>query len=148
MNCFIVRKGEPYALALLFRFTGFYFGKFGGELLTKEPSISETPAVTCALLQALERIRTRLVIAIAVETKLTPPALRQYYLEMVDSMSECIKILRRGLRNGIKVENKCLQVLQELRSLPQPDQELQSKEALQLCRRLQHILTAISPLDD
>jgi hypothetical protein len=144
----IVRKGELYAPALLFRVTGFYFGKLGGELLINERAFGGIPAVTCALLQALERTRTRLVIAIAAETKLTPPTLRRYYLETEESMRKCIKELRRGLRNGMKADSKWFQALQELRNLPQPDQRPQSKEALQLCRRLQEILTTISSIDD
>jgi hypothetical protein len=132
----------------LFRVTAFYFGKLGGELLIKEPVSGGTATVTCALLQALERARTSLAIAIAAETKLTPPTLRQYYLETADAMRKCIKKLRRELRNGMNDERRWFQALEELHSLPQSEQKLQSKEVLQLCRRLQDILTTISPIDD
>jgi hypothetical protein len=117
-------------------------------LLIKEPALGGNPAITDALLQALERTRTTLVIAIAEETKLTPPTLRQYYLETADSMRRCIKKLSRRLRNGVKDENKWLVVLEELHNLSKPEARHGPGEVLQMCKRLQDILTAISPTDD
>jgi hypothetical protein len=117
-------------------------------VLINKPAPGETPIVIRALLQALERARTSLAIAIAVETKLTPPAQWQYYLDTADVMGKCIRKLRRDLRNGMKDEVKLFQVLEELHNLSEPKEKRQSKEVLQLCRRLRDIMAAISLTDD
>jgi len=132
----------------LFRVAGTYFEKLGAELIFKKPTSEETPTTNYALLQALERTRTSLAVLIAAETKLTPPILRQYYLETADAMRRCIKKLRRELRNGMKDEHRLVQVLEELHNLPQSARKLQSKEMLQMCRHLQDILAIISPVDE
>jgi len=117
-------------------------------LLINTPALAKTPSHASMLLQALERTRTILAIAIAAETKSTPPMLRQYYLETADSMHKCIKRLRMGIRNGVKDEGRWLRALVELGNLSHEEEKSQSKEVLHLCQRMQEILTIISPVGD
>jgi len=117
-------------------------------LQQKEPDPGDIPALSRMLLLALERARSRLAIAIAAETKVTPPARWQYYLETAEEMRRCVKELRWELRNGLAEEGKWFQALEELHRLPPAEQRPRSREAQQLCGRVREILAALFLMGD
>lgn len=83
--------------------------------MTEDPTSTR---VSMDLLLALEFARTRLAIAIAAESKSTPPERWQYYLDTADRMSRCLRKLRK---NGMKmaISNKEeFRALEALRRIP------------------------------
>jgi hypothetical protein len=85
------------------------------------------------LIQALESARTRLAVAIASETKSTPPEQRQYYLETADRMQRFTKMVRAG-SGALQNRHDWERTLEALKRLP-----AQSK-ALPLCQTLREIV--------
>jgi hypothetical protein len=89
------------------------------------------------LLFALESARTRLAVAIAAETKSTPLAQWQYYLDTSDRMRVFIRKLRRQSFDEPPEPEDYMRALEALRRLP-----IQGK-AMRLCRILGEIVTKL-----
>ncbi len=85
------------------------------------------------LLLAIESARNRLAVAIASETKSTPPDRRQYYLETADRMRRISRKLRKDGAGIPQDRQPWIRALEALNRLP-----AQSK-ALPLCRILRDI---------
>ena len=89
------------------------------------------------LLFALESARMRLSVAIAMESKSTPRARWQHYLETTDRMRQFTKQLRNvdaELSQSLGGWNRALEIL---RNLPDPDR------ASRLCEILQGIVAEL-----
>jgi hypothetical protein len=89
------------------------------------------------LLVALEKSRTRLAVAIAAESKITPLDRWQYYLDTADRMRRCIKKLRHADFNGEPGLKDWNRALYALRQLPVHD------TAWHLCRFLGEIVAML-----
>jgi hypothetical protein len=70
------------------------------------------------LLMALESARTRLAVAIASETKSTPPDRLQYYFDTADQARRFNKKLRRLNINSVKTHQDWSHALENLRRIP------------------------------
>jgi hypothetical protein len=89
------------------------------------------------LVLALESARMRLAVAIASETKSTPPDRRRYYLDTSDRIRRFIKSLRKGDPDVLQQRQAWVQALDALNRLP-----VHSK-ALLLCQVLREIVTTL-----
>ena len=99
------------------------------------------------LLYALERARSRLAVAIAVENKITPRERWRRYLETEDRMRKCLREIRRHPNLVSFGQFGWLQALDLLRlPLPGADPTAQG-EAQLLCQRLHTILDLIENRD-
>lgn len=85
------------------------------------------------LILALESARTRLAVAIATETKSTPPERRQYYLETADRMQRLTRMVRAG-SGALQRRQDWERALDALKCLPV------QTTALPLCQALREIL--------
>lgn len=74
-------------------------------------------------------------MAIASETKSTPPDRMQYYLDTADKARLFTRSLRRLNGDFVQENNDWAHALEDLRRLPAQG------EALQLCRMLRNIVT-------
>jgi len=92
------------------------------------------------LVLALERARTRLAVAIASETKSTPPDRWRYYLDTSDRMRRFIKRLRAG-SGELQEHPDWERALEALRRLPPQG------KASQLCRILRDIVSEFQIAD-
>jgi len=86
------------------------------------------------LLFALESARTRLAVAIAVETKSTPPDRWRYYLDTAERTCRLIRKLRKTDFHGAREAGDWARALETLQRLPLQD------DALQLCRTIGNIV--------
>jgi len=93
------------------------------------------------LILALESARMQLAVAIALETKSTPPDRRRYYLDTSDRMRGFVKRLREGGAGVVQVRQAWVQALDALNRLPD------HSRALMLCQLLRDIVTGL-PIDD
>lgn len=92
------------------------------------------------LFRALERARTRFAIAVATESKTTPPDKWRYYLETEDRMRRVLKDLRSQRWSGMTWN----QAIEALRRLPDPyGQEADYTEAQVLCRQLREVMARL-----
>jgi hypothetical protein len=76
--------------------------------------LTEIPA---DLILVLESARTRLSIAIAAESKSTPPALRRHYLDTANRMSRFMRKLRQNggeMAMKIKKGGRALEALRQI----------------------------------
>ncbi len=107
------------------------------------------PNVHQDLVKALEGARTRLAVAIAVETKATPLERWNYYLETADRIRKCLKQLRTLPRSVAKSQPGWIGALDILRQIPQrPDLRTPHGEARLLCQHLEAVLERIGPFAD
>ena len=92
------------------------------------------------LLYAMERARSRLAVAIALENKATPRERWQQYLETADRVRRCVREIR-GLHNRNPERHlewfEALSLLKQ--PLPTPDGDSQG-EAQTMCRRMIEVL--------
>jgi hypothetical protein len=86
------------------------------------------------LVWALESARTRLAVAIAAETKSTPPDRWLYYMETADGMRRAAKRLRKAGSCALNERQNWIYALQALRRIPA------QLKALRLCFLLREIL--------
>ena len=86
---------------------------------------------------ALESVRNRLAIAIASETKSTPPDRYRYYLETADRARRFVKWLRRIDFDLRHERNDWILALEALRKAPAQG------EALELCRMLHDVVIGL-----
>ena len=89
------------------------------------------------LLLALESARMRLAVAIAAETKSTPPDQWQYYLDTSDRMRRFIGKLRKKRFDVLQQPQDWIRVTEALKQLPVQD------KAPRLCRILQDIVAEL-----
>jgi hypothetical protein len=125
----------------LFRVWALYFRKISVSLNGHNPVKSNENVFLKELLLALESARTRLAIAVAAETKSTPPQQRQHYLETADQMRRCLRKLRKW--NGDKPPGRgdWRQALEALKHLPRQG------KALKLSQILRKVVSEIDPPD-
>jgi hypothetical protein len=86
------------------------------------------------LILALELARTRLSIAIALESKSTPPALWRHYLDTADRMNRFMRELRRNGGETMNI-NKGGRVLEALRQIAMEN------NARRLCQILEDMVS-------
>jgi hypothetical protein len=89
------------------------------------------------LILAVESARMRLAVAIALETKSTPPDRRRYYLDISDRMRQFVKRLRKGGADVAQERQAWVQALDTLKQLPS------HSRALMLCQLLDDLRLAI-----
>ncbi len=89
------------------------------------------------LIVALESARTRLAVAIAAETKSTPPERWQYYLETAAHTRRFIKKVRRANADLLQGSREWIDALETLKHLP-----AQSK-ALRLAQLLRDLVAGL-----
>jgi hypothetical protein len=89
------------------------------------------------LLLALEYARTRLAIAMAVETKSTPTAQWQYYLDTTDRMCRYMKKLRKSDFTASPGLQNLDRAVETLKRLPVHD------KAMRLCRIIRDIVAEL-----
>jgi hypothetical protein len=89
------------------------------------------------LILALESVRTRLSIAIAAESKSTPPANRQQYLDTAERISRFVRKLRR---NGCVVPVNLNSGSRVWASLQQVSEE---NDARRLCQILEDMVSKL-----
>jgi hypothetical protein len=112
-------------------------------VIREEPVKGRDHRLDRELLQAMERARSQLAVAIAAENKTTPRERWRYYLETEDRMRRCVREIRRYAGLNIGKPFGWLQALDLLNQpLPVPDQKSQG-EAQRLCRRLRDILKIV-----
>lgn len=87
------------------------------------------------LILALESARTRLSIAIAVESKSTPPALWRHYLDTADRMSRFMRKLRQNKGGATMNINNGGRVLEALRQIAMEN------SARRLCQILEDMVS-------
>jgi hypothetical protein len=89
------------------------------------------------LVLALESARTRLAVAIAFETKSTPPSRWEYYLQTADRTRRFVKKLRQAETDFVQERQDWIHALEDLRRLPDPSR------ASRLCQALQEIVARL-----
>jgi hypothetical protein len=95
------------------------------------------------LLYALESARSRLAVAIAAESKVTPRERWRHYLETEDRMRRCLREIRGHLAQSNGRQNGWIQALSLLRQpLPAGDRASRG-EAQRLCQLLSEVLNII-----
>lgn len=95
------------------------------------------------LLYALESARSRLAVAIAAESKVTPRERWRHYLETEDRMRRCVREIRGHLAQRSGRQNGWIQALSLLRkSMPAGDRPSRG-EAQCLCQHLAEVLNII-----
>jgi hypothetical protein len=128
-------KNTGWVSFQLFRIELSYFRETGVETIQgSERTAGDGKDIQDELLRALESARSRLAIAIAVETKSTPRDRRQYYLETAEYMRRFVGRLRRegeSVRQGVGGWEYALEALKRI---PLKD------AAFPLCRRLRNIV--------
>jgi hypothetical protein len=95
------------------------------------------PKIQKELVLALESARTRLSIAIALESKSTPRERWRYYLDTADHVSRCVKRLRKADFDSKPVSQGWIRALDILKHLPTQN------KALRLCQILGEIMVKI-----
>jgi len=86
------------------------------------------------MLIAVESARTLLAVAIASETKWTPPDRLQYYFETADQARRFTKRLRRGNFELVQDQQGWAHALERLKELPA------QVKAIRLCQLLREIV--------
>ncbi len=101
------------------------------------------------LLHALECARSQLAVAMATESKATPPARWRSYVEIDDRMRRCLKRLRLLRRPPSREPPAWLLTLEALQRLPRvSDSGARRAEAENLCRHLGDILARIEAQEE
>jgi hypothetical protein len=97
-----------------------------------------------SLLHALECARSRLAVAMAAESKLTPREGWRSYVAIEDRMRRCLKMLRSLRRTPAQEVAVWLPTLEALQHLSAAqDTRLRRGEAQHLCRYLDEVLARI-----
>jgi len=112
-----------------------------------EPVRGRDPRLYREFLIAMERARTRLAVAIAVENKATPRERWRYYLEMENRMRRCVREIRRQCHHRWDGQPDWARALSLLRQPLQEENEKARGEALRLCHRLAEVLAIMDPRD-
>ena len=92
------------------------------------------------LLRALERVRSRLAVAVARENKVTPPGKRSYYAD-TEEMLRCLLKDLRCLRWPELTWSEAIDLLKRIPDFPDPQEE--KTDALTLCRRLREVMARL-----
>jgi hypothetical protein len=96
--------------------------------------LTEIPA---DLIVALESARTRLSIAIAAQSKSTPPALWRHYLDTADRVRRFMRKLRQNGGETAMISRKDGHVREALRQIAEEN------DARRLCQILEDIVSAL-----
>src|SRR5262245_8986460 len=99
--------------------------------------------------RALEIARGRLAVAMAMESKTTPPDFWRYYRETEDRMRRYLKKLRSDRRSELEERLDLLELARALKRLPfaQNDTTARYGAAQQLCQKLREILAPLEQLE-
>lgn len=101
------------------------------------------------LLHALECARSQLAVAMATESKATPPSRWRSYVEIDDRMRRCLRRLRSLRRDPSQEPLELLPTLEALQRLPRrPDPETRRAGAEHLCRYLGDVLSRIEAQEE
>jgi hypothetical protein len=92
------------------------------------------------LLRALERVRTRLAIAIARESKVTTQGRRRYYLDTEERIRCMLKDLRCQRWQDM-TWNEAIEALRRIPDFPDPQEEKIDAQAM--CRRLREVMAIL-----
>lgn len=113
--------------------------------MPQEESLARRPDEALRrLLHALECARSRFAVAIAAETKYTPPARWQSYIEVEDRLRRCLRRLRLHRRMESADAISWLLTLDALQEFPvSRDFEPRRGEAMHLCAHLVGVLARI-----
>jgi hypothetical protein len=120
---------------LLFRVEALHFRKNSADAGLWDFMNNKENIFNKELLFALESARTKLAVAIAEETKSTPPHLWQYYMETSYQMGRCLKRLRN--RNSGMDCRDWRRALEMLKQLPRRG------EVSLLCEILREVVSDI-----
>ncbi len=93
------------------------------------------------LLRALERVRTRLAVAAARESKVTSSGRRHYYLE-TEELIRCLVKKLRFLRWPDMTWGEAIEVLRRIPDFPDPHEE-ENIDVQALCRRLREVMAEL-----
>jgi chromatin segregation and condensation protein Rec8/ScpA/Scc1 (kleisin family) len=97
-----------------------------------------------SLLRALECARSRLAVAMAAESKLTPRERWRSYIEIEDRMRRCLRMLRSQQRTSAQETALWLPALEALQRISSVEETRQRRsEAQHLCRFLDEVLARI-----
>jgi hypothetical protein len=96
-----------------------------------------TPKTQKELVLALESARTKLSVAIALESKSTPRERWRYYLDTADHIGRFIKKLRKADLDSKPVSQGWMRALDILKHLPAQNR------ALRLCQILREIVVKL-----
>jgi len=97
------------------------------------------------LLDALERARSRLAVAMATEMKAAPAECRRHYQETEERMRRCVKDLRARSRRGVPLERAWSEALEALGRIPPAPRSPAAREegVRQLCTSLADVLAPL-----
>jgi hypothetical protein len=97
----------------------------------------------------LETARGRLAVAMAMESKITPPDRWRFYRETEDRMRRYLKKLRSERRPELEERLDLLELARALKRLPfVPNHSVAHHgEAQQLCQKLREILAPLEQLE-
>jgi hypothetical protein len=99
------------------------------------------PGALDELVQTLEAARSRLAIAVAADSKMTPPSQRKLYLEIDARLRNCLRELRSQRRPGGRVQGSWTDCLESLsRLLGEP---IHRGKSHRMCGRLCEILNRL-----
>jgi hypothetical protein len=99
--------------------------------------------------RALEIARGRLAVAMAMESKTTPPDFWRYYRETEDRIRRYLKKLRSDRRSELEERLDLLELAKALKGLPfaPNDSIARHGAAQQLCQKLREILAPLEQLE-
>lgn len=114
----------------------------------KDLSRGSSREVYLDLLHTLEKVRGRLAVAVATETKATPVGRWRHYREMEDRLRRCVKELRSHGPAGLRGHLGWCEALEALKGIPCPsqDQLARKAEAMHLCQRIGDVLAPLERL--
>jgi hypothetical protein len=130
---------------------GFVFHgiRAGFDLMSSIPQQQGHGPAYREFMRALEIARGRLAVAMAMESKATPPDRWSYYRETEDKMRRYLKKLRSDRRSELEERLDLLELARALKRLPfAPDHGVaRHGEAHQLCQKLREILAPLEQLE-
>ena len=118
-------------------------------MLSQELHSRRAERTLMRLLHALECARGQLAIAMAVESKVTPPARWRSYVEVDDRMRRCLRRLKLLRRHTLQEPPGWLVILDSLQRLPRvSDTGTRRAQAEHLCSYLAEVLARIEAQED
>ncbi len=118
-------------------------------MLRQDPVGRKADLTLARLLHALECARSQFAVAMAVESKATPPARWRSYVEVDDRMRRCLRRLKLIRRFPPDEPPSWLSTLEALQRLPKRgDSGVRRAEAEHLCRYLGDVLARIEAQEE
>ena len=118
-------------------------------MLRQCPLSRKADLTLARLLHALECARSQFAVAMAVESKATPPDRWRSYVEIDDRMRRCLRRLRMIRRFPLREPPSWLSTLEALQRLPKRvDSGARRAEAEHLCRYLGDVLARIEAQEE